>query len=176
MLTNHDNLEMVETFEVLTASDTIEWLKLTKHVSGRISDHSILACTLNVGKHLEECSCSTKSELTYTHANARQGVRDIVSEHDMIVNGHGPVNGRPTVLSRYCKPPCRFRKGTLPDEYMTDVEVVKLYEDMINKLLESILTQEKIEGIYDDLFDTYQNDMAKYLKELDATPKSKKNA
>ena len=73
-----------------------------------------------------------------------------------------------------CKPPPRFRKQELPDEFLFDHDVIQQCDHLIDYFMNHGLQQDEIDSTYTKFVDIYLNEMKRYMKEVGAAPKSKK--
>ncbi len=80
----------------------------------------------------------------------------------------------PRSNKRYSTPPKRYRKGVVPDSFMTSEEILKTHQNIITELLDAKLQQEDLDELYDRIVDMYYSEMDKFLKEIKKAPASGK--
>ncbi len=145
----NEQLHFVKEFAVIPVNDYVERNQIQHIGSSRISDHSIISCTVDTRSDIEN------------DVSPPQASPEAVATDDA---GEGPP------------PPRRFRKKPIPDEFMSSHDTLMKCSDIIDKLLSDRLTVERLDKLYDELLNVYCNEMSTFLDEIKQTPKSKKVA
>ncbi len=150
MLVPHDMLDKVVDFAVIGATELVEKEGLQDVVKGRISDHSVLICNVNVSTH--------ESDDVLVEPN----VNNVLS-NDTVVDDTLP------------RMPKKYRKGKIPENFLTEADKVNKFMHIIDQLLSDGLLQEKLDEVYEELVEAYHLEMQQFLKIIENTPKSKKS-
>ena len=100
----------------------------------------------------------THTEEAHTHTTNPTEVNTNTTEHS----------------NKYTKPPTQHKKQTIPSEFMTSDKRLKQCADTIESMLSSKLSQEGVDGVYEDMLSMYCQEIGDFLKEIKRTPKSKK--
>ena len=90
--------------------------------------------------------------------------------------GSDEVNGSQSgeIKGQRTKPPTKYKKKKLSNEFFTSDGVLRECADIIDQLLDRRLVQEEMDDVYKQFVDMYHTEMSKFMKEIDMTKKSKK--
>ena len=160
VLTSHDNLNDIESFQVLPVTDLMNALGPDRMGGPRVSDHSILVWTVQLDRHLEEYRSQDKPIEQMEKNNPDEAVPDRETKP----------------AGKYKEPPKRYKKGKIPECFLTTHDVLARCNDLIDQMLAYRGEQAELDALYDKYVLLYQSEMDAHLKELSNTPKSKKAA
>ena len=149
--TNHDNLNLVNDFEVVTMSEIAENLG-SQGIScapSKISDHSLLV--MEVKTRNEDSSCSNTS---------------LDCENNSIIGNRVHNNGP--------KLPTRFKIRDVPSNFMSDEESKELLQCLLNAIEQSDKSQDDINSIYENIVNMYVSEMKKHFQMSLNSPSSNK--
>ena len=87
-------------------------------------------------------------------------------------NAGGGTCDRSSLGRKYNKPPIKYRKGTLPDEFMQSTERVNECMGLIEELITMKQEQEEIDKVYEKMVTMCHSELSCFFKE--AKPAQKK--
>ena len=154
-VTNHDNLNYVKSFQVVTMTNLVDQagVQLVGNLPSKISDHSMLIMDVSA-RDMDAISANESSNIWNQH-------RPCLSEQtDLAGSGDIPVL------------PPRFKITNVPDNFMTSEETRSATMRIIERVEESIASQEEINAIYNDIVGLYINEMTKTFAVRSNTPSS----
>ena len=157
MITQHDQLKYFSNFTVRPVNDVVVDLNLVEGSFTRISDHSILQVQLDTS-HIHDT--------------------DEISQLDTSSAQHTPhVSNveRSEMGKKYNKPPTKYKKGVLPEEFMTGNDVLSKCSDLIDAIIESRGIQEEVDIVYDQFVKVYHEEISNFLKVAKVATKSRKS-
>ncbi len=151
-LTTHEGLQNVNMFKVLNLGDLITEFNAIGMCDKKPSDHNMILCQFRMSNHLQE----------------------VIEEDNCNVTAENVQNGLPQGKGKFDHPPCKFKRKQLPNEFMNTEEVIAQCSNLIDSLLAQRLDQQRVDEVYDSFVEIHMNEMSKFMKELDKTPKTKK--
>ncbi len=146
-------LPYITSFSVNTMSDLTDKYDLPQETS-RVSDHSILSCTI-VTRDMDTEKVDDTTDNIATCSTLSEAID-------------------PNVDNAYPKPANRYKKKKLPNHFMCSNENVTDCLDIIDRLIKEKQTVEKLDKLYDDVVKMYHDEMSKFLQVIRQTPKSKR--
>ena len=84
----------------------------------------------------------------------------------------GPVHAGPEIDLPYNKPPRRYKKKKLMDEFMSSPEKIAECADIIDALLRDRVCREKLDSLSESIIKVYTDEMSKFLKGVGEHPKA----
>ena len=142
-LTTHEGLQYFEELRVINLSDFIAEHDMIDIAGKRPSDHNIVLSIVKLK--------DTES----------------INKLNPVVNAQTPVR----IVEDDRKPPRRYKKGRLPDTYLTSEVVLSKCSHLIEAALERCKNQEELDRVYNDFVTVYHDELSTCLKALDSTPK-----
>ena len=164
ILLPHDHFSYVTKFAVHTMSELVEKYKIHNLEKGRLSDHSVLC--MHVQLSSGEGEDDSKGDPYYN--NDSMNVRNVnIKKVDSTSN-----SGSPDKL--YSEPPKRYKKTTLPPNFMESEERLLQCAELIDASLERNFNQERVDTVYSAFVEMYHAEMSIFMKEINRTKNSKK--
>ena len=152
----HEHLDKIIDFEVRNITDVIKTWNLHKLAVKRASDHGILVCKID----LKDRTSTVESEST----SDSEGISGPRAGTDSAELGSGE------------KPPIRYKKGPVPESFLSSNEMVQACEQLIDDLLQLHHNQDELDLIYELYVKVYHDEMSECMKILNMTPVTKKHA
>ncbi len=168
----HEHLELFSHFAVHTMSDIMVASDLANYGVTRASDHSVLSVqveTVDIASTLAETNANFQPRTDISDENHNAPVPGSASADTGIGAYERSELGR-----KYNKPPKKYRKGKLPNEFMQSEFAVARFTELIDELLQIRGEQEEVDSFYENFADMYHHELSCFLKEVKPTKKSKK--
>ena len=154
MITPHHNFNHFSNFSVKTMSNLVRELNMVDGGFTRVSDHSLLEV------YLKPC---TEPESDTTDVRDTEAVEYSSKHTSKSMPTQVNINKSELGL-KYGKPPTKYKRGQLPEEFMGDENVLTKFSDLIDKLLVARGDQQEVDDLYDNLVHVYHEEVSKFLK------------